>query len=200
MLDWLLAQGSVALLFLALIGGGMGLPLSEDLVLLAAGALMESGLASWWLVVPVCMAGVFLGDQILFFLARRLGRAALARPPLRRLLPPPRQERLHDALRRRAGFVIVLARQIPGLRSPIFVASAALGLPQRRFACWDALALCVSAPLMMSLGYFGAAHLEEILAFFARVKQLVLVLLLASVTVGLLWRAQRQRGRRRQGR
>jgi len=158
---------------------------------------MESGRASWWLVVPSCMAGVFLGDQLLFFLARRLGRAALARRPLRRLLPPPRQERLQAALRRRAGLVIVMARQVPGLRSPIFVASAALGLSHWRFACWDALALCVSAPVMMSLGCFGAAHLEELLGLFARVKQMVLVLLVGTLTAGLLWRAWRQRGRRR---
>ena len=187
MLDWLLTQGSVALLFLCLIGGGMGLPLPEDLVLLAAGALMQSGLVSWWIVVPTCMAGVFLGDQILFSLARRLGRAALARRPLRRLLPPPRQERLQAALRRRAGLVIVMARQVPGLRSPVFVASAALGLSQRRFACWDALALGVSAPLMMSLGYFGAAHLDELLGLLAGVKQVVLVLSVVAIGAGLLW-------------
>ncbi|HKB15096.1 MAG TPA: DedA family protein, partial [Planctomycetota bacterium] len=64
--SFLLDHGSYAALFAALLATGVGVPVSEDLVLLAAGALSHRNSASLGLTLAVALAGIFSGDLFLF--------------------------------------------------------------------------------------------------------------------------------------
>jgi len=144
-----------------LAAGGLGAPLPEDVALVAAGALIERGAVDPVLAFALVMCGVLAGDAVLFFGARRLGAAALARRPFSRLLPPERRAKLARAYERRGGLVVLVARNVVGLRAAAFVMAGIAGMRPRRFFAWDAAAACIGVPMWLTIGYIGAAHVES---------------------------------------
>ena len=53
-------------IFLALLLGGLGAPIPEELPILAAGALAREAIVRWWVALPVCIVGVLVGDVVLY--------------------------------------------------------------------------------------------------------------------------------------
>lgn len=198
MLESLVAHGSLLLLFAALVTAGLGVPIPEDLVLLAAGALAHRGIAPVVLVVPVCMAGVLAGDTLLFLMARRLGPRALERRMFRRLLPEGRRARVEALFARRGNWVVFLARHVAGLRAPVFALAGIHGMPLSRFLLWDGLALCLSAPLVLALGWWSSSHLELARRGVARAEHWALLAFAVAVAIYAslaAWRRKRDSGR-----
>jgi membrane protein DedA with SNARE-associated domain len=197
MLDLLLAHGSLLLLFTALVVAGFGVPVPEDLVLLAAGALAHRGVLPLAAALPVCMVGVIAGDVILFTTARRLGPAALDKPLFKRLLPPERRARVEALFERRGALVVLLARHLAALRAPVFAMAGIQGMALPRFVLWDALGLCVSAPLVMALGWWSSAHVDLARRGLARAEHWGLLAVAAGFAGYAIHAAWRQRGVRR---
>ncbi len=194
MLQLLLSQGSLLLMFGLLVIAGLGVPLPEDLVLLAAGALVHRKVTSLALAAAACVCGVIAGDMILFITARRLGPAILERPLFRRILPPGRRERIESFIRRRGGLAVFLGRHAAGLRSPVFAMAGVLGMPLGRFVLWDTLGLLVSAPWIIAAGYFFSEHLELARRGIAHVEHYLLlaaVLVFVGYVIYATWRRSR---------
>ena len=82
----LLSHGFIVLIVVALVVAGLGLPIPEDIMLLAAGVLVHRGEVTYVEALLACAVGVFIGDTTIFLLARRLGPAALERRPLKWLI------------------------------------------------------------------------------------------------------------------
>lgn len=194
----LLAHGSLVLVFVWLVLGGLGIPLPEDAALIAAGALIYHG-ASAFVALAIAFAGVLAGDVILFLLARRLGPAAYERPLFRRLLPPARRRRIEDLYRRHGGWVVFVARHVVGIRAATFALAGIHGMRLRRFVAWDALGACTSVPLYTGLGYAGALHVERVRAGVATVEHYLLLALIVVAIGYLSVRALRRRLRRARG-
>src|SRR3989442_9861372 len=74
------------LLFILLLLCGLGFPMAEELVLLAGGALVASGVLHPLLMLLVNLLGVLIGDVFLFSLGRgvssRLSRAPAFAPTI----------------------------------------------------------------------------------------------------------------------
>lgn len=186
-------SGSYLALFLALLGGGVGAPIPEDLVLLTAGALSHQGVTRWWLAGAVCFVGVIGGDTLLYFVARKLGNAALEHRRFRKLLPPERRRKLEHLFDTKGPWVIAVARFIPGVRAPTFALAGIDRYPFKKFLFWDALALCVSGPLTFGLGYLFAGQLEEISGKLDAVKNVLLILLVVAFAIWAsvrFWRSE----------
>ena len=66
-----LAKWSYFGLFLILIAAGLGIPLPEDIPLVAAGWLVYKGSADLWLMIAAGLIGVMVGDSLLFSMGRR---------------------------------------------------------------------------------------------------------------------------------
>ena len=73
-ISWLLENAPYGLIFLLLLAAGLGLPMPEDVVLLASGALIHRGAIELVPTAAVCTTGVIAGD-----LAKLVG-ASLAVP------------------------------------------------------------------------------------------------------------------------
>src|SRR3981189_1452417 len=74
-----------------LTAAGMGVPISEDLVLLLAGALAGQGITRFWPTLLGGYLGVLLGDLLIYHWGRRLGPAAYHHPRVRKHISPERQ-------------------------------------------------------------------------------------------------------------
>lgn len=187
---WL--EGSIGLVFLWLVIGGLGVPLPEDVALLAAGVLIQQGAVHPALALVVVLVGVLGGDAALFFLARRLGPAAYRRKLFQRILPPERRQRIEAAFDRYGGRLVFLARHVAGLRGAVFAMAGIHGMRPRRFLLWDAAAACVSIPLVVGLGYLGALHIDRVRAGIASARHYVLLAAAFAVLGYLAWRHVRK--------
>ncbi|HEY0840629.1 MAG TPA: DedA family protein [Vulgatibacter sp.] len=157
----LLQGGSYLVFFLFLLAAGVGFPIAEEIVVLTAGALSRQNLVEVWIALVVCYAGVLSGDLVLFLVSRRLGDAALQHPRFRKLLPPKRLHQLRDFYSRRGGVAILIARQIPGVRAPVFALAGIQHMELKRFLFWDAIAACFNTPAVFFLGWLFSDRLTQ---------------------------------------
>jgi membrane protein DedA with SNARE-associated domain len=197
LLGFLLSHGSYALLFAALVAGGMGLPLPEDIVLLTGGALAHLGVVRLPVVLAVCMAGVLSGDLLLFHTARKLGPKVYEHRWIRELLTPERRERIARLYARYGGRVIFFGRYMSVMRVLVFAMAAVQGVRTRTFLLWDALALSLSAPLLVTIGYIFARSIDRVAAGFGHAEHLLAITLVCAFALALLGRTLVVRRRRR---
>jgi membrane-associated protein len=128
---------------------------------IAAGVVAGTG----GLAVEVCILaaalGAFVGDNISFGIGHFLG----ARVEQRFFKSEKAQRRLQwarDMLDRRGGYLIVVARFIPGGRTATtFTAGFVETFPWRRFLVFDGLAGAIWGSYTVLLGYFGGRSFEE---------------------------------------
>jgi membrane protein DedA with SNARE-associated domain len=187
-MEALMAHGSLALIVAWLLIGSLGVPLPEDAALLAAGVMIERGLTHPILAIVLVIAGVLGGDAVLFFAARRLGPEAYKRKLFQKLLPPARREKIDRAFEKYGGRFVFLARHVAGLRGAVFAMAGIHGMAPRKLFFWDALAACISIPIVMALGYFGSAHIDRIRHGISHVEHSVVLVAVIAVLGFVTWR------------
>jgi membrane protein DedA with SNARE-associated domain len=191
-LDILLSHGSIGLVVLALVVAGLGLPVPEDIMLLAAGVLVYRGEVSYVGALAACAVGVIIGDTTIFLIARRLGPAALVRRPLRWLITPERRVKIEEMFRKRGKVIVFLGRHMAGLRAPIFAMAGINGIKLRDFWLYDGLGLCVSAPVVIGIGYVLADQLDHAKARLKQFETVVICGLVLAVIGVFVWRKLRR--------
>ncbi|HVP69493.1 MAG TPA: DedA family protein [Anaeromyxobacteraceae bacterium] len=162
MLLRLVGQFTYAAVFGLLLAGGVGLPVPEELVQLTAGYLARRGVLSLVPAVAVAWVGLVGGDYLLFRLGRRLGPAVLDSPHVRRVLTPARRAFVERHFARHAVLTIMAARHASGLRLPVFALAGASGVRSATFLIADGASALVSVPLVVSLGWYFAGHIEQL--------------------------------------
>lgn len=185
---------SYVLVFLILLACGFGVPIPEDITLIAAGILAYYGTANVWGMIGIGLAGVMVGDTVMFWLGRHYGLALTSKPFVAWILPEKRLARVSAVLNAKGDKILFAARFTPGLRAPLFFAAGALGVPFRVFLLYDGLAALISVPAIVYSVYFFGQQMEEVIAAIQHANRGIVVLIVA-VAAGLLikWRLGRRR-------
>ena len=123
-------------IFFFLLACGLGLPIPEDILLIAAGVLAYYEVIDLTLAIAVCLVGVVVGDITVYFLGAKYGRKLTNRAFFSSVLPPHRLDRVKMKLHKYGNKLIFSARFMPGLRAPIFFTAGTLHLPFRIFLFW----------------------------------------------------------------
>src|SRR4051812_3465126 len=88
------------MVFGILLACGFGVPIPEDITLIAAGVLAYYEAADVWGMIAVGYAGVMVGDSCMFLLGRRFGMTLTQHPLMARLFPEERlafvRQTIHD--------------------------------------------------------------------------------------------------------
>ncbi|MDH4225917.1 MAG: DedA family protein, partial [Deltaproteobacteria bacterium] len=182
---YLIEHGSYLIILLYLLGAGLGLPLPEDIALITIGVLLERGIMTIGPATVLVVVGVLGGDISIFLMARRWGPLAYQHRVISRILPPERREYLENLFERYGGRVIFVARQLAGIRAPVFAMAGIHRMRVRSFIIWDSLALLVSGPLWVGLGFFFSNRLDEALRDVHLAKKYGLMGLSALLVLGL---------------
>lgn len=161
--DFFIEQGSYGLMFAALVAAGMGVPLPEDIVFISGAILAQRGITDLRLTCLVLGVGVFVGDTVLYTIARRIGPAIYERKFIKRAMPPERRAWFEEKIHKHGSLVVFCARHVAGLRGAIFAISAIHGISYPRFIIADMLALGVSMPLFMLLGWYFSSSIDTAL-------------------------------------
>ncbi|PHV10636.1 DedA family protein [Chitinimonas sp. BJB300] len=170
--------------FTVLLICGFGVPIPEDVSLVAGGVIAGLGYADVHLMFLVCMAGVLIGDSAMFTIGRLFGEKVLAWRFVSKLLTPARYCAVQDKFARYGNRLMFIARFLPGLRSAIFLtAGMTRRVPFWRFLMLDGLAALISVPAWVYLGYFGASNREWLLTWIRRGQVGILI---AIALIGLI--------------
>jgi membrane protein DedA with SNARE-associated domain len=193
----LLGEFSYAAIVGLLLGGGLGLPVPEELVQLTAGYLARRGVLSFAPALAVTWVSLVAGDYLLFRLGRRLGPKVLESPRVRRLVTPSRRAFLDRHFSRHAVLTIMVARHASGFRLPVFALAGASGVRSRTFLLADGASALLSVPLVVSVGWFFAGQIERVKRDL-RAVELLVAAIAAAIFVGwvLVVRRREQRAAR----
>lgn len=186
------ANGYLAV-FLVLLACGFGIPIPEDITLVAGGVIAGIGKANVHLMCGVGLVGVLAGDATMFLIGRHFGERARQIRGIRWLLSPRRYARVEALYRRHGNRLMFIARFLPGLRTPIYLtAGMTRRVPFWRFLLLDGFAALISVPVWVYLGYYGAENHEWLLMWLKRGEVLILLLVLLLLTLAgiYLWRRQ----------
>lgn len=168
-----LAKFSYIGLFGILIAAGLGVPLPEDIPLLAAGWLVYAGKANLELMILTGLIGVIVGDSLLFFMGRRYGDSIVEHKWLRRIAKPWLLEKARAKFASHGAKILFAARFMPGLRAVLFLTAGVFRVPYWKFVSIDGFAALISVPVWVWVGAKFSGHIEQIVGG-ARVASFVI--------------------------
>jgi membrane protein DedA with SNARE-associated domain len=185
--------------FGALVAAGVGVPIPEELPVVLSGAwaahpdVVEKYGAFRWLILPVCILGVVIADGLLYGVGRKFGTRLLETRFFARLVPPAKRTEIEENFHKHGVKVLLFARFLPGIRSPIFIMAGVMRLPLSRFLLADGIYAIPGVSMLFFLSWwFGDTFIDLIQSFehgvSSYVKPLLILLALGGVIGYLLYK------------
>jgi membrane protein DedA with SNARE-associated domain len=167
---------------------GCGLPMPEEVAIIAGGALAASGTLNPWVTLGALLIGALLGDCVMYFIGYRFGRRILkANRFCAAYLTPEREQKVEALLVRHGAYLLFFARFLVGIRGPIYITAGILKMPFRKFLLAD----LVCATVVVSL-FFGATLFfgKQIMHVIREGEGVLTLIVIGAVILGgggLLW-------------
>ncbi len=170
-------------LFVVLALCGLGLPMPEDVALLAGGYLVHRGITRYPLTLVVALLGVVSGDNSLFFIGRHWGTGIVRYFGVSRPGSQMQIERIRGFMQRHGHRAIFYARFLAGLRALVYLSAGSFGVRPAVFLLYDLLGAVISVPVVVSLGYLFGRQLEMIVRFLGGFERLLLMVAVLCVAL-----------------
>jgi len=164
-------------LFGVLLLCGLGLPLPEDIALLAGGFLAHRGITQYPMTLAVSFVGVIIGDNSLFFIGRRFGTGLVSYFRLGRPSSEAQIDRLKSFMDRHGNRAIFYARFFAGFRALVYLSAGSLGVPPSRFFLYDLAGAAISVPIVVTLGYVFGEQIERVIHFIGGFQKLLWIVI-----------------------
>ncbi len=174
-----------------LFGAGLGLPIPEEVAIVAAGILSHQKIFRWWIALPVTLAGVLGGDTVLYWIGRHWGERVLGWRVVRRVLSRAREDELKAAYRDHGVKIVFTARHVMGLRAAAFLTAGIARVPFWKFFAVDAGAALLGVPVGFTLAFLFTDQVENLLADVRRVERWLALVALVALGAWLAFRAYR---------
>jgi membrane protein DedA with SNARE-associated domain len=176
-----------ATVFGGLIAAGFGAPIPEELPIATGGVMVgrdrgdPTGL-KWWVMLPLCVLGVVLCDVFLYGVGRKWGRWLLRKKWVqRRLLSTERFEKIERNFHDYGIRILLIARLLPGIRTPVFLSAGIVKLPFRKFLLADVLYAIPGVNAIFWLAYFLTDTFMELLHKVESYRELAIIAILSFV-------------------
>ncbi|MCG8996840.1 DedA family protein [Laribacter hongkongensis] len=188
----LLSPHAALLAFVLLLAGGLALPIPEDVVLVSAGIVAGLGHAGLADMLVITFLGVLLGDVAMYAIGWHWGERIRQWRFFDRLVSAEREAGIRAAFARRGIWFVFAARFLWGIRVAVYlVAGMSRQIAPARFLLADGLAVLLTVPVKVVLGFYGAHHrawLEQALHTEERVIGILAGSILLLLTLWWLWR------------
>jgi membrane protein DedA with SNARE-associated domain len=196
MTDILLTHGSYLALVIVLILTGSGLPIPEEVPIIAAGILAAQGTLDPWLALGWCIFGAIVGDCIMYFIGYHFGRGVLCEHPWwARFVTPHREAQIEVMFRRHGLKVFLVARFLVGLRSPVYLTAGILRVSFKRFFLIDLICATAVVGTFFGLTYWFGKNIPLWVKWGEVLATVVVVIALAVVGIWLWQRYRRKAAR-----
>jgi membrane protein DedA with SNARE-associated domain len=149
------------------VASGFMLPFPEEVTVVWAGVWTASAAASHgpyrWLMLPVALVSVVIGDMVLYAIGRRYGTRLLRYRWLARFFPEAKRQRIERNFHRYGINILLFGRLLPTIRGPLFLTAGMMRLPLVRFLIADGIGAIIGNTLLFFLGFwFGDAFMDLI--------------------------------------
>ncbi len=166
---------------------GSGLPIPEELPIVAAGIASSVGTLNPWGAFFSCLAGALAGDAVIYFIGYHFGYSLITRyPRFAHLLHAEREARIEQMIRKHGLKVFFLSRFMVGIRAPVYLTAGILRMSFRRFLLIDAF--CATCVVGL---FFGLSHAygERVTGWIRRseIGVTVIVVLAAAIVLAFFW-------------
>ena len=128
---------------------GLSVPTPLAVLLMAGGGMAQSGEFPWWALVLGCPLAMLLGEQVWFFLGRKIGPRLLYRLPF---VSTKRVDELRERFLVVGPRLILSGRFVPGLPACLVPLAGMTGVPWLRFFAWDFLSLLLYSTVYSGCG------------------------------------------------
>lgn len=184
-------------LLLILVIASLGIPIPEDIPLIAAGVLLRThpGIASWQGTLSVALVGVMVGDLVLYNIGRRWGPGVVNHRSVSWMITRARFTRVSRQFRRRGAWFCFFGRFFVGVRAVMCMTAGATRFPYPRFFVADFAGALLSVPFFVALGYLFAGMIPTLRVYLGGVQAAMLAGLTVGIVIAVL--AYRRRRRRR---
>ncbi|MGA2409831.1 MAG: DedA family protein [Candidatus Binataceae bacterium] len=169
-------------LLLVLVLCGLGLPIPEDVALLAGGFLAHRGVTRYPLTLVVSFIGVIIGDNTLFYVGRQFGASVITYLGFGRPKSQRQIERLKRFMARNGHLAVLYARFLAGFRALVYLTAGSLGVVSPiRFFLYDSLGALISVPIVVSLGYLFGSQIESIIHYMGGFENIIWIVVVLSL-------------------
>jgi membrane protein DedA with SNARE-associated domain len=182
-------------IFVGLVATGAGFPMPEELPVVIGGALAGSHPEiHWFIMLPVCIAGVIVGDAFLYTIGRLWGPRLLQYGWIkRRVFPPDRLAKIESNFQVYGVKLLLFARLTPGVRAPVFFTAGLTRLPLTKFLLADGLYAIPGVSLLFFLGWwFTDSMIDFIQGPFEKAKTLIAIAVIVAVVAYIVYRMLRK--------
>ncbi|HUY32226.1 MAG TPA: DedA family protein [Pirellulales bacterium] len=177
---------------------GMGLPVPEEILVIAAGIASNAGTFEPLTALAACLVGAVAGDCVSYTIGYYFGRALLRdRHWFSRLLTVEREQKVEKLFQQHGLKAFLGARFLIGLRSPMYMTAGILRISFRWFLLVDAISAALVVSLFFGLSYVFAESFKHLWERFQGVEFAitVVVVLVAACAAGYFywrWRIQKK--------
>ncbi len=178
----LLNDASYLWVIIFLILTGCGLPIPEEVGIIAAGVWAADGAVDFWLGLSACLFGCIVGDSIMYAIGYRFGKSVLREHPMfTGFLTPEREKHIEWLIRRRGAAVLFTARFLVGVRGPVYLTAGILHFPYRRFLVIDLSCATIVVTLFYSLAYYYG---KEIITWIRTAEEGITIAVAIALALG----------------
>ncbi len=182
----LLQQFPYAGIFLLLVLAGVGVPFPEDATLIFCGFLIANDVIRPLYGVLVAYLGLLIGDFMIFSWGRKWGRSVVTHRRFHGILSPERFTRLENQFKRHGVILILVGRQLWGLRVKIFLISGIMKMPRLKFLISDGISALVTMMIMIGIGYLGGASIAALRNDVSRFEHILVLAALILIGTALI--------------
>jgi membrane protein DedA with SNARE-associated domain len=180
-------------IILVLVLTGFGLPLPEEVPVIAAGIASSVGTLNPWLAFLSCLVGALAADSILYAMGYHFGHSlAIRHPRLAHWIKADREARIEQMIRKHELKVFFLSRFMVGVRAPVFLAAGVLRIPFYRFFLIDLVCATAVVGTFFWLSYAYGHRLTSLLRQSEIWLTVVLVLAACAVAGVYFWKRRRR--------
>ena len=154
-LQEVIGRWGYVVIFTAMLLENAGLPLPGETVTLLGGYAAGSGQLNVLGVMGAAAGGAVLGDNIGFWVGRRLGWGLILKVGRWLGQSPAQLEKLRDQFLRHAGKSVLLGRFVAVLRVVAGPMAGAVGMPYPKFLLCNVVGATLWATTMVSLAWLG---------------------------------------------
>jgi membrane protein DedA with SNARE-associated domain len=189
-LDHVSYLGIIVILILT----GSGLPVPEEVPIVAAGIASSVGtLHPGWAFLS-CVVGALAGDSVLYWIGYHFGHSLVTRHPrFAHLLHADREARIEQMIRRHEIKVFFLSRFMVGVRAPVYLAAGVLRVPFHRFLLIDAVCATSVVGLFYWLSYAYGNRLTNLIRQSEIWLTATVALVVCAAVCFFLWKRRRRK-------
>ena len=192
MIEWF-EQGSYLGIVLFLTLTGIGLPVPEEVPIIAAGVASRAGALHWYYALPACLVGALLGDSLMYGIGRFFGARVLkAHPWWSGFLTDEREKTIEDLIQKHGIKAFFVARFLVGLRSPFYLTAGMLRVKYRWFLFADFVCASVVISAFFALSYAFGDRISGLIHSAERSLTVAAVAISVLAVVAFFWFRKRR--------